>query len=79
MEFISLQNVPKESKEKLLIALGYSTDGIFVLSPDGKRVKDKYIDVDVTLSNMLILPGSTIILDNNPLSVASYLEEYKYA
>jgi len=77
MEYVSLKDLPKESKIQLLIALGYGSDGNYVLDSNGGRVKDKYIDIDVTLSNMLIFPGSTIILDNNPLSIASYLEEYQ--
>ena len=37
---------------------------------------DKYIDQPVKINNMVILEGSTLILDNNPLSIASYLEEH---
>ena len=76
MEFVSLKELPKEAKIQLLKELGYDSDGTHVLDSKGNRVKDKYIDAEVTLTNMLIFPGSTIILDNNPLSVASYLEEY---
>lgn len=76
VEHFSLKGVPTESKIKLLKALGYESDGIFVLDKDGNKVKDKYVDVDVELSRMLIFPGSTVVLDNNPLSIASYLEEF---
>ncbi len=76
MELLSIKDMPKELKMKLLEELGYKSDGEFVLHENGKKVKDEYVDVDVTLDRMLILPGSTIILDDNPLSVASYLEEY---
>lgn len=79
MELFSIKELPKGIKLKLLERLGYGSDGEFVLDSQGNKVKDKYIDVDVTISNMLIFPGSTIILDNNPLSIASYLEEYNRA
>lgn len=76
MVLISLTDVSKETKKALLKELGYSSDEQFVLDPEGNHLKDKYTGEDIRLSNMLILPGSTLILDNNPLSVASYLEEY---
>ncbi len=78
MEFVSIKDLSKEIKINLLKKLGYNSDGIFVLDTKGNRVKDKYIGINVELSNMLIFPGSTIILDNNPLSIASYLEEFKH-
>ncbi len=77
MEFFSIQNLPKEAKIQLVKELGYESDGKYILDSKGVRVKDKYVDVEVELSNMLIFPGSTIILDNNHLSIAAYLEEYK--
>ena len=40
------------------------------------KIIDKYIEEPVRLDNMIIFPGSTIILDDNPLSIISYLEEY---
>lgn len=76
VEHFSLRNIPIESKIKLLKVLGYDSDGIFVLDKDGNKVKDRYVDIDVELSRMLIFPGSIIVLDNNPLSIASYLEEF---
>lgn len=76
MELISIKDMPNEVKIKLLEELGYKSDGQFVLFASGDRVKDRYINVDVKLSNMLIFPGSIIILDNNPLSIASYMEEH---
>ncbi|PIU22085.1 MAG: hypothetical protein COT14_03035 [Candidatus Diapherotrites archaeon CG08_land_8_20_14_0_20_30_16] len=76
VETFSLQTLSKDEKIQLLYELGFKSDGIYVLDPEGKKIKDKYIDVDVKLENMLILPSSTIILDNNPMSIASYLEEH---
>ncbi len=79
MEFVSMKTFSKEQRAQLLEALGYSTDGKFVLDSEGKHVVDPYVDEDVTLFNMLILPGSTVILDNNPLSIISYLEDHPNA
>jgi len=76
MELISLKNVSEKSKLLLLRELGYSSDGEFVLNLNGEKVIDKYADVPVRLNNMIILPGSTLILDNNELSIASYIEEF---
>ncbi len=66
----------KDCKTLLLQELGFNSDGTFVLDENGERVIDKYIDEPVRLDNMTILPGSTIILDNNPLSIASFLEDF---
>lgn len=78
MERVSLARLSEDTKVQLLRGLGYDSDGLYVTDSNGNRVRDKYIDEEVRVSNMLILPGSSIILDNNPLSVASYLEEYGY-
>lgn len=76
VESISIKNMSPKEKNMLLHELGYGSDGIFVLDEEGERILDKYIQEPVKMDNMLILPGSTIILDNNPLSIASYLQEH---
>ena len=76
VETILIKDFSFEEKRLLLSELGYSTDGIFVLLASGERLMDKYIEQPVKVDNMLILPGSTIIIDNNPLSIAAYMEEY---
>ncbi len=76
MELLSLKKISKSSKLHLLEALGYKSDGNFVIDDKGEKVKDKYIQQLVTVDNMVILPGSALILDDNPLSIASYIEEY---
>ena len=76
MELISLKSAPVEAKILLLKGLGYNSDGEFVLNANGTRVLDKYINVPVRIENMVILPGSEIILDDNELSIASYIEEH---
>ena len=76
VETISLRNVGFDSKVALLKALDYDTDGKYVLDSNGNKILDKYLEEPVLVENMLILPGSTIILDDNPLSIALYMEEY---
>jgi len=74
-ELVSLRDVPDNVKIRLLEELKYESDGEIVLKGREPHL-DKYTDEPIKLNNMLILPGSTIILDNNPLSVSSFLEEY---
>lgn len=76
MEAVSLQAIPSDVKVALLQELGYGYDGEHVLAPSGEKHRDRYTNEPVRLERMLILPGSTIIIDNNPFSIASYLEEY---
>lgn len=74
-ELISIKDMPKEMKITLLKELDYDSDGIFV-TRNGLKYLDRYTEEPIKLDNMLIFPGSTIILDNNPLSISSYLEEF---
>ena len=76
MERLSLKGVSVNSKIRLLKELGYDSDGEFVLDSDGKKFTDRYLDIPIKLDNMVILPGSVIILDNNELSLSKYLEEF---
>lgn len=76
MELISLKQISKESKILLLKELGYDSDGEFVLDSKGNKVLDRYLEIPVTIDNMVILPGSEIILDNNELSISKYIAEF---
>ena len=76
VELIPLKDLSLNSKILLLKELGYNNDREFVLNKEGKKISDKYIDIPVRIENMLIFPGSEIILDDNEFSVSSYLEEY---
>jgi len=76
MELISLKNVSYESKLLLLKELGYDSDGEFVIDSKGNKVIDRYIDIPIRVENMVILPGSSIILDDNELSLSRYMEEF---
>lgn len=76
MELISLKEVSLNSKIKLLKELEYDSDGKYVLDSQGNKVLDKYIEIPIEIDNMVILPGSTIVLDNNELSISKYIEEF---
>ncbi len=76
MELVSLKNVSLDSKVKLLKELGFDSDGEFVLDKQGNKVLDKYLEIPIRVSRMLILPGSNIILDDSELSLSKYIEEY---
>ena len=75
-KLVSLKEMSKDFKIALLKELGYNSDGVFVLDAKGEKCLDKYTHDPIRIDNMAILPGSTIILDNNPLSIAFFLEEY---
>jgi hypothetical protein len=76
MELVSLRGISVDSKVKLLKELGYDSDGRFVLTIEGNKVLDKYLEVPVEVENMVIMPGSVVVLDNNELSISKYLEEF---
>lgn len=75
LEQFSLKTLSDEDKVLLLKELGLDTDGTYVLK-GGERVNDKYLGVPVRVDNMLIFPGSAIVLDDNEVSIAMYLQEY---
>lgn len=75
-EILSIKDMPYDCRILLVQELGFKSDGTYVLDKMGQVVLDKYIKEPVRLSNMAILPGSTIILDDNPVSIVAYLEEY---
>ncbi|MEK6932518.1 MAG: hypothetical protein AABW56_01845 [Nanoarchaeota archaeon] len=76
MELVSLKNVSKESKIMLLKELGYTSDGEFILDSKGKQILDRYLEIPIKIENMIILPGSEIILDDNEASISRYMEEF---
>jgi len=76
METILLKDVSLNSKIALLRELGFDSDGEYVLDSEGNKVIDRYIEIPIKVENMVILPGSTIILDDNILSLSCYMEEF---
>ena len=75
-ELISIKNMPKSLKIMLLKELGYNSDGTFIFNEKGEQCLDRYTNEPLKIDNMAIFPGSAIIIDNNPLSVSSFLEEF---
>ncbi len=76
VETISIQDLCLEDKKILLGELGYSTDGNFVLDKNDKPLIDKYTNEPIKVNNMVVLPGSAVVLDDNPLSITSFLEDH---
>lgn len=77
MKLVSIKDMPYDLRVLLLQELGYNADkNGFVINSDGKRIRDKYIDEEVKVTNMIVVPGSTLILDDNPISISSYIDEY---
>lgn len=76
METISLKEVSLNSKIALLRELGFDSDGEYVLDSNRNKLLDRYIEIPIKVDNMVILPGSTIILDDNVLSLSYYMEEF---
>lgn len=71
-----MNGMPSELKLLLLQELGLGVDENRYITKDGRQILDKYIDQPVRVENLAIFPGSTIVLDDNPLSIVSYIEEY---
>lgn len=76
MELLSLKNESIALKLAILRRMGYTSDGTFIFDSNGKMVVDPYIDEAVRVENMVILHGSEVILDSNPLSLAGYIEDH---
>ena len=76
LELVSLKDIPDDLESLLLKELGLGVDENGYITKDGRQVLDKYIEQPIQVKNMAIFPGSTIALDDNPLSIASYIEEY---
>jgi len=76
METILLKEVSVDSKIALLKELGFDSDGEYVLDSEGNKVLDRYIEIPIKVENMVILPGSVIVLDDNILSLSHYMEEF---
>ena len=75
-ELIPINDMPKSFKIMLLKELGYGSNGTYVSNEKGEQCVDRYTKEPIRIDNMAIFPGSAIILDNNPLSISSFLEEF---
>ncbi|HII15282.1 MAG TPA: hypothetical protein HA362_03130 [Nanoarchaeota archaeon] len=69
--------IDPQKKMILLKALGYDLDARgFVVDNTRRRVICKYTRRPVHFNEASILPGSTVIINTNPVSLSSYIEEY---
>lgn len=78
MEVVSLKDVTSEMRARLLDELGYGleADGIHVVHKGtGTRAVDPYAKIEIRADNMMILPGSAVLIDDNEFSLTSYLED----
>lgn len=76
MKTVSLQSMPLEARQKLLAKLDLRIDGDFVISArDGSVHRDVYTGAPIRADNMLVVPGSVLVLDNSDVSIACYLED----
>lgn len=77
-ELSGFQSLSPLKKRILLKALGYVSDdkGFLVDVYTEKRLRCKYTKRYVSIQEAAILPGSTVIINATPVSMASYIEEY---
>lgn len=75
LELVQLDN---HDRTEVLEKLGYSidNDGFVVDSKTKKEVVCKYTKKRVHISTAAILPGSTLVINANPLSMAQYFVDY---
>lgn len=75
---LSLKELPKEFKVELLKELGFKVEGTKILTATGDRYTDPFSGAEVSIDSMVILPGRSppLVLDDSPLSLTWYIEEY---
>lgn len=78
MVVVSIKDMPYQMRVALLKELGYNADDDgYVVDSSGMRIKDKYINQEIKVNNMVVFPGSILVLDDNPISISSYIDEYE--
>lgn len=77
LKVLPLSDLTDDEKVQLLEALncGYGYDGQRV-TQFGLPYADPYSGHKVTLADLAILPGSAIVIGNNPISIAGYAADY---
>lgn len=73
----TLDDLDDEEKIQLLELLGEGygcRDG--KVTQNGAVYKDPYSKRPVTLGELAIMPGSTVVIGNNPVSIAGYVADY---
>lgn len=74
-EILELNSLRREDRVALMGELGYRVRGDLMYLPDGQPAVDRYTGEQLRLSNTAIVPGSVILIDNNPVSLAAYIAE----
>ena len=75
VEIVSIRTMPIEARAELARQLGYEVDGTRILK-NGLPALDPFTDEPLTLDSMAVVPGSTILLQDNAVSFAAYFEEH---
>ncbi|HKZ63081.1 MAG TPA: hypothetical protein VJ400_01425 [Thermoplasmata archaeon] len=76
METVKWADIPMDVRVQVIQELGYVVKDEVICDSTGSPVMDRYTRVPVRFDNLLIVWGSDLLLDNNPISIASYFEEY---
>jgi hypothetical protein len=79
METVVLADMDRAQRIALLHVLNIKTDGTWLFdTTTNVQIVDRYTKKPVAFNHMMILPGSTIVLDDNPMSLILYSEEFGY-
>lgn len=70
---IELEQLDNEQRRKVLEKLGYSINSHGYVVDGKKEVICKYSGEKVHINTAAILPGSLLIINANPLTIAQYL------
>jgi len=76
IELESIQDLSYAARVGLLQLLDFDADSEGYVIKNGERVIDKYVGVAVSVNHMVIAPNGIVILDENPASIAGYMQEY---
>ena len=76
-ELQTLEGLTHQDRVNLLQLMGYSSDGRRVLTADGSVYRDPFTNEEVLVERMAVLPGSWVVIDYNPVSIAGYRFRYE--
>ncbi|MDE1821531.1 MAG: hypothetical protein KGJ23_12750 [Euryarchaeota archaeon] len=76
MEVIRIQDLSRHERALLLKELGYGADPDGKVTKDGAPWMDPFLGEQPTLDNMCVVPGSALVLVDNPVSLDGYFEKY---
>ncbi|MFC2163221.1 hypothetical protein ACFLRF_06020 [Candidatus Altiarchaeota archaeon] len=76
IEEVRLLDLSEKEKEIYLDILGYQVDSDGFITKNGDVVTCPYTDEKVEFKKASILPGSTVIMNTNTMTLAHYLAEF---